>query len=92
MKLQLLFSFTFLLFALTSIHAQNLYSCFQNDKNQNLKISACFDKNDRAIYVKYKGNEETIPLFYSKKEVTPNTGGHPSAYVFITYIESIVKK
>jgi len=92
MKVKTILLICFASFSFIYLKAQNVYSCFQNDKNQNLKISVCFDKNDRAIYVKYKGNEETIPVFYSKKEVTPNNGGHPSAYVFITYIEKYREK
>lgn len=92
MKVKIILSIVLVSFLLISLKAQNRYGCFQNDKNQNLKISVCFDKNDKALYVKYKGYEETMPIFYSKKEVTPNTGGHPSLYVSITYIEKYREK
>lgn len=69
------------------VNAQRKFTCFVNDKNPDLQISVCFDNNDRAKFVKYKGQDETIPLFYSKTVRSPNPGGNPPVYGFVTYIE-----
>ena len=93
MKVKVILMLTIISFSFSYLKAQNTYSCFQNDKDQNLKISVCFDKNDKALYVKYNGNDETIPLFYSKTEIFPNNpGGHPRAYIHKTYIEKYREK
>ena len=72
------------------------YVCFENDENPDLKISVCFDKNIRGRYfdkimkaqsVKYKGQEESIPLFFQKRHVSEN-GGVPAFYWADTYNET----
>lgn len=75
----------------TSAFPQNnkMYACFQNDENSNLQISICYNtKTDKYTYVKYKGQDETIPIFFSKKINTKNPdGGHPAYFWAITYTE-----
>jgi hypothetical protein len=72
------------------------YVCFENDENPDLKISVCFDKNIRgrqfdrimkAQSIKYKGQEESIPLFFQKRNVSEN-GGIPAFYWADTYNET----
>lgn len=74
-------------FLATKIYSQNMFACFQNNKKPELQISVFFDKNNKAKYIKYKGQNETIPLFYSKIEKTNNDGGHPAVYWAETYVE-----
>ena len=52
-----------------------------------MKISVYFDKNNRAKFVKYKGQEETISLYFLKKGSEKNEGGIPAYYWFETYVE-----
>ena len=77
----------FLTLCLTKSYSQNMFACFENDKKPDLKISVYFDKNDKAKFVKYKGQNETIPLFYSKRETTNNDGGIPAVYWAEIYTE-----
>ena len=62
----------FLTLCLTKSYSQNMFACFENDK---------------AKFVKYKGQNETIPLFYSKRETTNNDGGIPAVYWAEIYTE-----
>jgi len=50
--------------------AQKFFMCFKNDSNLELALTVAFDaKTEKAVFVKYKGQNETIPLFYSKQSV-----------------------
>jgi hypothetical protein len=68
-------------------YSQDMFACFENDVNKSLRVSVFFDKNNKAKFVKYDGQHETIPLFYSKIHKSKNEGGHPSVYWAETYIE-----
>lgn len=65
--------------------AQKKFACFQNDKKSSLKISVCF-KNDRASYVKYYGQDETIPVFYKSSHSYMEKGA-AHGYWSSVYIE-----
>ncbi len=69
----------------SNLYSQDKFACFQNDKKTELQISVCFDKDYKAKYVKYKGKDETIPLFYSKKEKSDIGGA--KTYWAVTYVE-----
>jgi len=79
--------FLFFTFFLTEAFSQNMFACFENDNNPELKISVYFDKNNKAKYVKYKGQNETMSLYYTKRETMNNDGGHPSVYWAEIYVE-----
>lgn len=66
---------------------QDMYACFVNDENRKLQLSVYFDKNNKAAFVKYKGQTATIPLVYSKIKTTKNSGGIPAVYWAETYNE-----
>lgn len=73
--------FTLLLFfCLLSLNAsaQRFFMCFTSDTNPKLALTVGFnDKTEKAIFVKYKGQDETIPLTYIKGNIS-NKGN--SAY------------
>jgi len=83
-KISILLIITFLS---GKIFSQNMYACFENDNKKNLKISVFFDQNNKAKFVKYKGQEETISLYFQKRRTEKNDGGHPAYYWFETYVE-----
>lgn len=62
------------------LSAQKRFVCFDNDKNSNLKITVCFDEKDKALYVKYKGQRDSIPVIYKSREKSENPGGGIPAY------------
>ena len=70
----------------TSVFSQTKYACFENDKNKNLKISVSFNKDNRALYVKYGGQKDSIQIFYSKILKYKNDG-IPAYYWAKTYLE-----
>ena len=81
------FIFLLLVFISCKSYSQNWYACFENDKSSRLKISVCFDKNNKAKYVKYKGQKDSASLYFVNREVFKNEGGHPRAYWSETYTE-----
>ncbi len=86
MTKQMLF-LTFIILLLTaSAFSQTKYACFENDKNKNLKISVSFNKDNRAQYVKYGGQKDSIRIFYSKTAKYKNDG-IPAYYWAKTYLE-----
>lgn len=80
-------TFLLIFFLVTKLYAQFTYLCFENDKNKKIKLWVSFDKNERASYVKYAGQTDSIKLVYSKIEKTENPGGIPSVYWAETYLE-----
>lgn len=78
----------FLFFATfaVNVYSQDMFACFENDIKPNLKISVYFDENNKAKYVKYSGQDETIPLFYLRREKNGSLGGH-MVYWAETYTE-----
>ena len=81
----------FICFLTTSTFSQTKYACFENDKNKNLKISVSFNKNNRALYVKYSRQKDSILIFYSKIIKSKNDG-IPAYYWVETYLEKIKGK
>jgi hypothetical protein len=69
--------------------SQIKFACFESDKNTNLKISVSFDKKEKATFVKYKGQKDSISLFYSKIIKSKNPGGIPAVYWEEVYLEKI---
>lgn len=68
----------------TNASAQKFFMCFTNDSNPKLALTVGFNaKTVRASFVKYKGQDETIPLSYVKQRI-PNEG---YATTETTYIE-----
>jgi hypothetical protein len=61
-KIYLLIVFVFVQ---TTVFAQKTFKCFTCDSKPNLQFSMCFE-NDKAIYVKYKGQDETMELLFLK--------------------------
>lgn len=53
------------------------YICYNNDKTPSMQISISFDKEGRAIAVKYKGQTESMPLQYLKEKYLEG-GAHPT--------------
>jgi hypothetical protein len=76
-----------LLLFFTKSYAQTSYACFENEKNKKLRLWVSFDKNERAKYVKYVGQRDSIKLVYSRIEKSENRGGIPAVYWAETYLE-----
>ena len=66
---------------------QTSYACFENDENKKLRLWVSFDKKERAQYVKYDGQYDSIRLVYSHIEKSNNPGGIPEVYWAETYLE-----
>jgi uncharacterized membrane protein YfhO len=47
--------------------AQKYFHCFTCDSKPSLQLSVCYE-NDKIVYVKYKGQDETIPLTFVKNK------------------------
>ena len=77
----------FLSFGITKIFSQNKYACFENDKNKSLKITVIFDKNEKAKFIKYQGQKDSIYIVYSKIIKSKNPGGIPAEYWEEIYLE-----
>src|ERR1700754_4357252 len=68
--------------------AQKTFVCFENDHNKNLKIYVCFNQKNKAIYVKYKGQKDSIPVIYkSRTSEKGQDGGIPAYYWNEVYVE-----
>lgn len=56
------------------VSAQHFFICFTNDLNHKLALSVGFNaKTEKAVFVKYKGQADTIPLSYVK-QIFPHKG------------------
>ncbi|MFM2223821.1 MAG: hypothetical protein RJA07_23 [Bacteroidota bacterium] len=60
------------LFFSLAAFAEKHYICYNCTTNKKLQICICFENNN-AIWIKYKGQHDSIPLFFVK-EITPNPG------------------
>lgn len=61
-----------IIFCFVCIHvsAQNFYMCFTNDTNPKLALSVTFNStSEKATFIKYKGQKETMLLSYLKRSV-----------------------
>ncbi|MFN0083083.1 MAG: hypothetical protein ACKVOM_11260 [Ferruginibacter sp.] len=83
----ILFSF-FISFLPAASYSQTRYACFENEKNKNLKISVSFNKDNKALFVKYGGQKDSIRIYYSKIVKSKNDG-IPAYYWAKTYLEKI---
>ena len=63
-----------------SIFAKKYYKCFVCDTKPNLQISVCFE-NERVVYVKYKGQDETIPITFLKTKFENGSAVYNDSYV-----------
>ena len=73
MKIKLVCIISLVLFHI-NVSAQRYFMCFTSDSNPKLGLSVGFDaKTERAIFLKYKGQDETISLIYVKQRF-PNKG------------------
>lgn len=75
------------LFLVYRSYGQTAYACFENDKNNKLRIQVSFNDKERAQYVKYEGQGDSIKLIYSNIKKFKNTGGIPAVYWAETYLE-----
>lgn len=75
--------FSFLLLSLSQLTAQKHFKCYVCDDNPSLQISICFE-NEKATYVKYKGQDETISLYFVKSKFEKG-GAYPTT--IDTYVE-----
>ena len=73
-------------------HSQPTYACFENDKNTKLRLWVLFDKNEKAKYIKYEGQKDSIQLIHSHLEQSKNPGGIPAVYWSETYLEKFKGK
>lgn len=62
------------------------YICYRNDDKADMMMSISFDEEGKAQAVKYKGQEESIPLFY-QREVMEQGGANPTIETY--YIEML---
>jgi hypothetical protein len=74
---------TTLILSGTLVNAQKHYICYICDDNSSLQISICFE-NNKATYVKYKGEDETISLYFVKTKYEEG-GAYPTTTE--TYVE-----
>jgi hypothetical protein len=91
MTKQIIFLKFFICLLTTNTFSQTKYACFENEKNKNLKISISFNKNNRALFVKYYGQKDSIRIFYSEIVKFKNDG-IPAYYWAETYLEKIKGK
>lgn len=61
------------------------FICYKSDNNSNLAISISFDKDGKALNVKYKGQEESIDLSFKKEEYLEG-GAHPTIETYYSEI------
>lgn len=81
------FIFAIVFFTTKKAECQNMYACFENDKQSSLQLSVYFDENNKAKFVKYRGQQETFSLFFKKGVITKNPEGIPRTYWADIYIE-----
>jgi hypothetical protein len=86
MQLKILVLF-FSIFFLFKSFGQTTYACFENDKNKKLRLWVSFDGQEKAKYVKYDGQKDSIKLVYSNITKSENPGGIPAVYWAETYLE-----
>ena len=91
MTRQIVFLNFFIWILVATTFSQTKYACFENDKNKKLKISVSFNFKNRALYVKYVGQKDSIRIFYSKIVKSKNDG-IPAYYWAETYLEKIKGK
>jgi hypothetical protein len=61
-------------------HAQKYFICFTCDEKTSLQISVCYE-NGKAVYVKYKGQDETIPLIFLREKIEKGSADLSTTYV-----------
>ncbi len=61
------------------------FICYNSDANPNLAISISFDKEEKALKVKYKGQEEAMTLSYLKENYLEG-GSYPTIETFYSEI------
>jgi len=61
------------------------FICYTGDSNANLAISISFDKEEKALKVKYKGQEEAIALSYLKENIITE-GSYPTIETYYSEI------
>ncbi len=67
MKIRLMYIIIFCVLRINA-SAQNFFMCFTNDANPKMTLTVGFDtKTEKASFVKYKGQGETIPLYYVRQ-------------------------
>ncbi|WP_430411761.1 hypothetical protein [Kordia sp.] len=57
------------------------YICYTNDDKSSMKIFIAFNESGNALFIKYKGQENTIPL-QNIKEDFQNGGAYPTITQF----------
>ncbi len=61
------------------------FICYTGDSNANLAISISFDKDEKALKVKYKGQEEAMNLSFIKEDFQKG-GAHPNIETYYSEI------
>ncbi len=61
------------------------FICYKNNKNPKMLIWISFTNKGKAIELKYKGQKDTIPLEFEKKESTKG-GAYPIVYEYYNEI------
>jgi hypothetical protein len=68
--------------------AQTRYVCFEHEHNKNLQLVVAFDKNNKARYVRYKGQKDSLVLVHSSYHRSKNPdGGIPAYYWSESYLQ-----
>lgn len=57
------------------------YICYKNDEKPSMQISIAFDEESNALFVKYKGQNDSIPLQNIKEDFQDN-GAYPTITQF----------
>lgn len=73
-----------LLLTAEGVSAQYKYACFKSESNPATQLMVCF-KNNKALYIKFKGQKRNTSLHYSGTRQTDNTGGSPPFFWTETY-------
>ena len=68
----------------------NYYNCYLNDEKSSKKIWISFTENDKAIFIQYMGQTDSIQLIFDREEYI-KTGAHPTIikYYLELYNEKI---
>lgn len=74
-----LFLSAVLFFSCFAAIAEKHFICYDADNNAAMQISICFE-NEKATYVKYKGQDETISLKFVKRTISKGVANYSEVY------------
>lgn len=69
----------FVLLFVQQAFAEKYFICYDADKNPKLHLSVCFE-NNKAVYVKYQGQDKSIPLTFVKTNIQKGVAAYSDVY------------